>query len=126
MMNNYIKCFPKALFQIESNINISKYLLNSSILITDYSSVLFDFWYMKKPAIYYHFHDYHYKDFLNYETELFWYTEHKLDWLIFSLNTIIKNNWAIEKKYSERINNFFYKIDGKNCERNYNKIIKLK
>ena len=43
---------------------------NSSVLVTDYSSVFFDFAYLKKPVIYYHpIDDYHYENsYFDYET----------------------------------------------------------
>ena len=46
-------------------------LNNSSVLLTDYSSVFFDFAYLKKPVIYYHPENdsYHYEgSYFDYET----------------------------------------------------------
>ena len=55
------------LFDIPDNIYVSydesyqELLNNSSLMVTDYSSVYFDFAYLKKPVIYYHpVDDYHY------------------------------------------------------------------
>ena len=65
------------LFDIPDEINISikesyqELFNNSSLLITDYSSVFFDFSYLKKPVIYYRGEDeYHYeKGYFDFEME---------------------------------------------------------
>ena len=35
--------------------NINHLLMKSKVLVTDYSSVAWDFYYMKKPVCFYHF-----------------------------------------------------------------------
>lgn len=47
---------------LASNDSYQELLNDSSVLVTDYSSVFFDFAYLKKPVIYYHLNDdYHYE-----------------------------------------------------------------
>ena len=45
-------------FVIKDKCNYQELILESSLLITDYSSIFFDFGYLKKPIIYTQF-DYH-------------------------------------------------------------------
>ena len=105
--------------------NISDLIKKSSILITNYSSIFFDFAYLKKPIIYWHFNTHQYKENFNYEKEWFWKITKNINEIIIELENIKNNYYQIEKKYKNRIEKFFYKIDNKNCERIYNEIIKI-
>lgn len=133
MMNKYIH-----LFNIEKDTNIKiinsntinkendvqKIMKESKLLITDYSSIMFDFAYMKKPSIYYRFENHHYQELFNVENDGFWKIIYDLEKLIVEIKKNIKNDFNLEKKYIKWIENFFYKIDWNNCKRNYNEIIK--
>ena len=90
-------------------------------MITDYSSVFFDFAYIKKPIIYYHPHDdYHYeKSYFDYETMGFGDVITEENELINKINEYILNNCVMEKKYKENVDKFFKYNDNKNCERVY-------
>ena len=98
----------------------------SSILITNYSSVLFDFAYMKKPALYYQFNKYHFKEDFDYETEGFGKVIKDQETLFKELEQILKNNCQMDPKYVKRVENFFEYIDENNCQRIYEEIKKLK
>ena len=60
------------IFSLLKNCNYQKCLLKSSLLITDYSSVFFDFGYLKKPIIYTHLDYIEYRNF-NYKKGYFDY-----------------------------------------------------
>ena len=111
--------------------DVQTLLKESKILITDYSSIFFDFGYMKKPAIYYQFDkDYffknHYKKgYFSYEKDSFGYLVDNLDSVIDSLNAIVKNNFAFEQRFLKNHDRFFKKYDNKNCERIYKAILNL-
>ena len=111
--------------------DIQELLTKSSLMVTDFSSVFFDFVYMKKPVIYYQFdkEDYrkkHYKEgafsyelhgfgpVLNTEQEVVDYIQHVID-----------NNFEMDSMYSDRLEGFFEFRDNKNSERNFRAILEL-
>ena len=96
---------------------------NSSILITDYSSVAFDFAYLKKPVIYYQHDDYNFSErYFDYETMGFGEVVNDEDKLIGIIEDYFKNNCSINDVYSKRSEDFFKFKDNKNCFRVYNHI----
>ena len=131
MFNDYISLFNFNNSSIDIiKMNQSKEIifplkLKSSLLITNYSSVLFDFAYMKKPTLYYQFDKYHFKEDFNYKTEGFGKVVKTSDMLLIELEKILKNNCKMDKKYVKRVENFFEHIDANNCKRNYEEIKNL-
>ena len=93
---------------------------NSSLLITDYSSVFFDFAYIKKPIIYYQVNEelYHYeKGYFDYKTMGFGEViENEID-LVNHIEKLLQNDCKNDEKYLERIENFFKYTDKNNCKR---------
>lgn len=97
----------------------------SRLMITDYSSVMFDFAYLKKPLIYYQF-DYsdfiekHYgKGYFSFKNDGFGPIETEPDQVIKQLEHYVKNSYKIEQKYAKNRNRFFTLPAGNNCERIY-------
>ncbi|MFE4350599.1 CDP-glycerol glycerophosphotransferase family protein [Peribacillus butanolivorans] len=111
--------------------DVQELLKDSAVLITDYSSVFFDFSYMKKPIVYYHF-DYnqfrkgHYKKgYFDYEKDGFGSIV-KTEKEIFSeLNKIIENNFNMEETYKRKVDCFFPLNDKENTKRNFEAIYDL-
>lgn len=98
----------------------------SSMLITDYSSVAFDVAYLKKPVLYFHFDKNHYGDgYFNYETMGFGEICYDYECLINQVVEYINNNCRMKDKYIKRVENFYAFTDKNNCQRVYNEIIKL-
>ena len=102
--------------------DVQKLLIESKLLITDYSSIFFDFAYMNKPMIYYQFDlnefqkNHYQKGYFDYQKNGFGpvcYREADV------IAAIKDNNY---KKYETRIKNFFKYNDFKNSERVYNEI----
>ncbi|WP_405270117.1 CDP-glycerol:glycerophosphate glycerophosphotransferase [Methanobrevibacter sp.] len=99
---------------------------NGSIMITDYSSVAFDFAYLKKPVIYYQYKaDYHFdldESFFDYETmglgEIAKTEEELIDLII----EYLENDCRTKDKYLERIEEFFIFTDRNNRQRVHDKI----
>ena len=100
---------------------------NSSLLITDYSSVSFDFAYNKKPVIYYQYaDDYHFQEtFFDYETMGFGEVISEEDELIDIINQYLVNNCEMGSEYKKRVDKFFKFKDKNNCKRIYNAIKEL-
>ena len=98
---------------------------DSTILITDYSSVFFDFAYLKKPVIYYQSSDdYHYDDgYFDYETMGFGEVISDEDVLISKIQYYLDKECIMENKFKGRVDRFFKFNDKRNCERVYNWIL---
>ena len=116
----------------ESGIDYQKEFCENKILVTDYSSVFFDFAYLKKPVIYYQpdreefFKNQLYDEgYFDYEKMGFGPVHYDYDKFVDDLIRMVENDGIIDGKYEKRINNFFKFHDDKNCERVYNEIINL-
>lgn len=126
-------------FEIKSNnisianwqdYDIQQVLKDSALMITDYSSVYFDFAYMKKPIIFYQFDENEFRK-NQYKQGYFDYHNTPLgDWtedlptLLKLLEGYLNNN--CEHKNLKEIENYFKYNDNKNCERTYLEIKNLK
>lgn len=114
-------------FNVDSNIKISiedsfQELFNtSSLLISDFSSVIFDFSYLKKPVIYYQPNDdYHYEPgYFNYTTMGFGDVIKDENELIQKIKYYIENDCIMEKQYQDRVISFFKYNDKDNSKRVY-------
>ena len=93
----------------------------SMLLITDYSSVFFDFAYLKKPVIYYRDNNnFHYNSgYFDFETMGFGEITYSLNELIDLINNYISNDCVMKKEYKLRVDNFFKYTDKNNCKRVY-------
>lgn len=136
-MQSYIHLFENKINNTRISVanrfdyDVQKLLIDSQIMITDYSSVFFDFAYMKKPQIFFQFdqkayRDNHYsKGYFSYERDGFGPVVHNIDYLLFNLENILKNDGEMKAKYQERVDGFFTLRDNNNCERTYRAIKSL-
>lgn len=106
-----------------NNKDIQELLKKSYLLVTDYSSVYMDFGYMGKPVIYYQF-DYdiyrkkQYADgYYSYSEDGFGPVCKSCDQVIFEIKNIVHN--GLNKKYFNRMNDFFTIKDQNNSKRIY-------
>ena len=97
-----------------------------SLLITDFSSVFFDFAYLKKPVIYYQPNDdyHHDKSYFVYEEMGFGDVIKTQEDVVDKLEFYIKNGCNMEESYKENVDSFFKYIDKDNCKRVYDWIKK--
>ena len=98
----------------------------SALITTDYSSVAFDFAYLKKPIIYTQFEENHYEEgYFDYERDGFGEVEHTVDSTVDRLIEYMREACAMKPKYLERVNQFFLYHDQNNSKRVYNAIRRL-
>ena len=111
--------------------DIQTLLKESALLVTDYSSVYFDFAYMKKPVVFYqfdeeYFNKYHYeKGYFDYRRDGFGKVCIEEKECLEEINRLIDNKFNLDEKYQDRLNDFFQLNDDKNCERIFNEIVKI-
>ena len=93
----------------------------SSLLITDYSSVAFDFAYLKKPVLYYQYADeYNYDDgYFDFNEMGFGDVISKEETLIDEIVNLIDDDCKMDEKYINRVESFFKYTDKNNCKRVY-------
>ena len=105
---------------------------NISLLVTDYSSIIFDYAFLGIPSIYAQFdksefyaaHSYK-EGYFDYENMGFGPVCYDYESTVAAIIKAIENNCVMDEKYKNRVNNFFAYHDNKNCERIYQEILKL-
>lgn len=111
-----------------SDISYEKILTESSLMVTDYSGVQFDFAYMKKPLVYYHpdtLPPQYEAGGLVYETMGFGPICTNHEQIIDTLCRYMDNNCVMEDMYKARVDDFFEYSDYNNCERIYEKVVEF-
>ena len=101
----------------------------SALVVTDYSSVAFDFAYLRKPVLYCQFdkeafysqHIFE-KGYFDYEKDGFGEVTYNREDLIKCLIEYMSNDCALKEKYKTRIDNFFAFSDHNNCKRVYDTV----
>lgn len=130
-IQQYIQYFnttsDKVIIAKKENYDVQTLLKESKLLISDYSSVVFDFAYMNKPILYYQFDKLtHYKKgYFEYDRDGFGDIVKKEDELVQKIIEFIDNDFKLSEKYQERIDKCFKNRDDKNCERIFKEIIKM-
>ena len=98
----------------------------SALMVTDYSSVLFDFAYLRKPVVYSQFdrdeffeEQIYNEGYFSYEENGFGRVCYDYEATVDEIIRIINNGCKNDGKYIERVNSFFEFSDSNNCERIY-------
>ncbi len=110
------------------DMNYEEVLTQSSLMVTDYSGVQFDFAYMRKPIVYYHPDTLppHYEaGGIDYPTQGFGpiCTNHQS--LVDTVCEFMDNQCEAQDEYKKRADDFFAFDDYNNCERIYEEILKF-
>jgi len=132
-MQKYLDCFhyssKRITFANKTNSSVQTILKESKILITDYSSVAFDFAYMNKPMLYYQFdakNNHHYgKTYFEYERDGFGPVVYEEYSLLRELEKMLIANGRNESVYADRCDHTFLHHDADNCRRIYEAISRL-
>lgn len=105
-------------------VNYQKEFTESSLLVTDYSSVFFDFSWLKKPVVYTQFdkeeffasHSYEQGDF-DYERDGFGPVCTNYEEAVRAIINLVENDCQMEEKYAKRVEEFYPFFDENNCKR---------
>ncbi len=109
---------------------VNEILSESSLLITDYSSVVFDFHYMNKPILFYQFDIEDYLNFrgsyINMKTELFGPIASTSEELISLIKVNLERNFKAEDRYKIKSRKYYKYFDRNNSKRIYKEILSIK
>lgn len=122
---------PNIVIASRDDYDVQTLLKESQLLVTDYSSVFFDFCYMKKPVLYYQFdkEEYrgrHYQEgYWSYEKGGFGPVLEDTKAVVDEIEDSYRHNFTLASVYNERVDKFFVPYDTNNCKRLYDAIKKL-
>ena len=132
LMQAYLDNFKKA--ELSKNViilpidaDITEELMKAELLITDYSSVAYDFYYMNKPILFFQFDKEEYQQkvgsYVDLDNGLFGQPVYTMDDCVNEIIEISKRNFQYDKKYeevNEKLRKKYLKYEDKeNCERIY-------
>lgn len=103
-----------------------------NLLVSDHSSVVFDFAYLQKPVAYAYFdvedffkeHTYTKSDFFDDVEDGFGEVYYDYDTLVSGVVEMIKEGCIMDDRYKTRVKDFFFRIDKNNCKRVYDTLVK--
>lgn len=134
-MQRFLDLFPKGNDAVViadfAHYDVQTLLKESMLLITDFSSVFFDFAYMQKPVLYYQFDEdeyraHHYaQGYFDYRRDGFGEVVTEEAELLDLLEQYLENSCSMKAEYQSRIQHFFPLHDAHNCERIYHEIKSL-
>lgn len=111
-----------------NKVQVNEKLMESSLLITDYSSVSWDMHYLNKPVLFYQFD---YQDYMNLtgsyidiKKNLFGNSSENIENLINQIHYIIANNFINDMNFESLRNNNFAFTDANNSKRIFEAISK--
>ncbi len=117
---------------VTGEISYQKEFCQNAMMVTDFSSVFFDFAYLKKAVVYmqcdrddFFAGQLYDEGYFDYNKMGFGPVCENVETTVNSIIKLIKNNCQMEEKYLHRVNNFYTFNDDKNCERVLNEIEKL-
>lgn len=119
--NDYVELIPST-----GEMSYEKIFCESSLMVTDFSGVQYDFAYMRKPVVYLH----HWDIPKHYEEGVFRYDSMAFGEICIDNNSLIdtiieymQNGCRMKEQYRQRADDFFYYNDHNNCERIYREML---
>lgn len=116
-----------------TSVDYSRILSSSKLLVTDYSSIAFDFAYLRKPLLYSQFDRKEFfgqqriyeKGYFDWNRDGFGPCTTSYDDTVKEIIKFINNDCKLEKKYKDRIEDFFKYNDRNNSKRVLEEILKM-
>ena len=109
--------------------NYTETFNTASLIVTDYSSIAFDFAYLKKPLVYYQFdNNYHFdvdSAYFKYESDGFGPVARTHEEIRRDIMNIVDNGCRMDDVYQKRVDEFFKYRDRNNSKRVYEEILRL-
>lgn len=134
-MQRYLSSFQTEHDRVEivdtKKLDVQQAMIEADVMITDYSSVFFDFAYMMKPELFYQFDQEefrakHYAEgYFQYERDAFGPVCLTQEHLLAELEQVLKANCVMSGEYARRAEAFFELRDHDNCKRNFQAIYGL-
>lgn len=128
--DHFKKLNTKAKIKCNSDVDLQYMMKKAGMMITDYSSICFDFAYMKKPMFYFQFDYEKYREgqyqegYFSFADDGFGEVCKTADELSDGVCQIIDDDMQMLSKYSSRVDEFFCFCDTNNCQRTYEAIMK--
>lgn len=136
LMNPYIERFhhdPRVAFLSTTETSYRDVYAMSGLVVTDYSSSVFDFAYLRKPLVYCQFdkekffsgEQSYVKGYFDYERDGFGEVVYDLEHTIDLVIEYVKGGCVLKDQYRKRIDAFFAFNDQNNCQRVLEKVLNL-
>lgn len=112
------------------NIKVNEEIMEASLMISDYSSVTWDMFYMKKPVLFYQFDYEKYEayegSYIDMETELFGERALNKNELVQLVKEYAENEFELKPHYEKLHGEYFKYVDHNNSQRIFDVIKSLK
>lgn len=130
----YIKSFSinhnRVILKEFLDIKVNEEIMESSLMISDYSSVTWDMFYMKKPVLFFQFDSEKYLEYegsyIDFSEELFGDSAKSVEELIGYIDYYAENSFKMKDAHSLLREKYFKYTDQNNSERIFNAIKKIK
>ncbi|MCR5207888.1 MAG: CDP-glycerol glycerophosphotransferase family protein, partial [Eubacterium sp.] len=124
-MKQYVDYTENDVFAVNKGyVDYNKVFAESAVMVTDYSSVLFDYAYLRKPVVYAQFdkevffeNQIYDEGYFQYERDGFGKVCYNLEETVNELIRLVKSDCVNSEKYLERVNSFFKFNDSNNAKR---------
>ncbi len=132
-MKQYVDYQGNDVFKVnEGYVDYNKVFAESSVMVTDYSSVLFDYAYLRKAVVYAQFDKEEFYEgqiydegYFKYERDGFGKVCYNLDETVNELIRLVETDCKNSKEYLDRVNSFFAFNDKDNSKRILEKILEM-
>lgn len=108
--------------------DLGQEIMESSLMISDYSSVLWDMYYLKKPLIFFQFDQQEFlskeKTYMNYQTDLFGDCAFSVETVVDYIEHYVETDFKEDKKFTQMRHKYFTYMDQNNSKRIYQAIKK--